>query len=230
MTRLTEISAALVLAASCAAAHAQSPKEIEAYELAAGFDMPLYRGRQMPDYNYRFNGTYYWDNLGYRTGSVCYDGKMYDNVLMNLDAARQSVYVRYQGNVQTWELDRKLVDYLTLGDTRFINLRSMGIASAPEGFFEVLREDSGGLCLRQVKKIYRESVEISGYSRIGYFDPDFPAISETLYWHPLVSIRDNGCFDFSIVTPSLPGRYILTAEGFLSDGTPVSYQKELFNL
>ena len=59
------------------------------------------------------------------------------------------------------------------------------------------------------------------------YDPDFPAISETLFWHPLVSIPAGETFDIDVVAPALPGKYIITVEGFTSDGEPIYYQKEL---
>ncbi|MDY6278091.1 MAG: hypothetical protein SPL35_06715 [Bacteroidales bacterium] len=58
------------------------------------------------------------------------------------------------------------------------------------------------------------------------YNPNFPSISETVFWHPLVSIPAGETFNADIVAPGLPGKYILTIEGFTSDGTPVFYQKE----
>ena len=59
------------------------------------------------------------------------------------------------------------------------------------------------------------------------YDPDFPAISETLFWHPLVSIPAGETFDIDVVAPALPGKYIITIEGFTADGEPIFYQKEI---
>lgn len=155
------------------AASAQNQKEIEAYQEAAGWDLPIYRGKQIPDYNFRFNGTFYWDNMGYRVGDICFAGKVYKNIQMNIDAARQAVYVRFQNNSQTRELDRTLVEWLTMDNFKFLNLRALGVKKAPEGFFKVLREGPEGFNLMQVTKTYRESVQINGYYRIGYEDPEY---------------------------------------------------------
>ena len=59
------------------------------------------------------------------------------------------------------------------------------------------------------------------------YDPDFPSISETLFWHPLVSIPAGETFDIDVVAPALPGKYIVTVEGYTADGEPIFYQKEL---
>ena len=97
---------------------------------------------------------------------------MYYNVLMNIDAFRKALYVRYLDKIQTWELDRDLIDWFTMEGVKFVNLRARGVAKAPEGFFEVVHE--GEDCVyRQITKSYKESVEISGYSRIGYEDPNY---------------------------------------------------------
>lgn len=171
--------AAMVAVLTVASAQDQKDKEATVlYEEAGGWDIPLYRGKQMPEYNYRFNGTYFWDNTGFRRGDICYGGKMYYNVLMNIDAYRKALYVRYQDKVQTWELDRDLIDWFTIMDwltgqpVKYVNLKGRGVKKAPEGFMEVIHE--GEDCIfRQVVKSYRESVEISGYNRIGYEDRNY---------------------------------------------------------
>ena len=164
--------ALVVIAAGMTAASAQNQADVARFEEAAGWDLPLYRGKQIPEYNFRFNGTYYWDHRGYRTGSIRYGGKTYDNVLMNIDAFRQALYVRYQDKIQTWELDRSQIDWFTMGNRKFVNLRKQGIKKAPEGFLQVVYE--GKECVyKQVVKSYKESLEISGYSRIGYEDPNY---------------------------------------------------------
>ena len=158
------------LAATVSVASAQN--SVTEYQKAAGWDMPLYRGKQMTEYSYRFNGTYFWDNNGFRRASICYGGKVYDNVLMNVDAFRQALYVRYEDRIQTWELDRDLIDWAMFGNVKIVNLRKQGVAKAPEGFFEVVHE--GRECIyRQVTKTYKESLEVSGYNRIGYEDPKY---------------------------------------------------------
>ena len=160
------------LTVALTATSAQNKEAVVNYEKAGGWDIPLYRGKQMPEYNFRFNGTFYWDNKGYRKGDICYGGKIYHNVQMNIDAFRRALYVRYQDKIQTWELDRDLIDWFTLGDVKFVNLRARGVEKAPEGFFEVIHE--GEDCIyRQVTKSYQESVTVNSYSRLGYEDPNY---------------------------------------------------------
>ena len=162
---------AMLLTASLAVSLGQTP-EVSRYEEAAGWDLPLYRGKLMPEYPFRFNGTYFWDNNGFRKGRVCFGGKIYDDINLNIDAARQAVYTRFQNRIQVWELDRDLVEWLEIEGTKFVNLRAMGVKKAPEGFFEVLR-DGEEMALRQITKVYRESIEINGYYLIGYSDPNY---------------------------------------------------------
>lgn len=197
--RLFRLGGLIILAAltmGAAAASAQNPKDIAAYQEAAGWDMPLYRGKQFVTYSYRYNGTYFWDNGGFRKGSIFYGGKLYQDVTMNIDAFRQVLCVRYENRIQTWELDRNLVEWAMFGDKKVVNLRACGISKAPEGFFEVIHE--GKECVyRQVNKNYVESLSASGYSRIGYEDPDynenifvFFAYSESFYF-----LDKNGKFE-----------------------------------
>lgn len=58
------------------------------------------------------------------------------------------------------------------------------------------------------------------------FDPDFPAISETLYWNPMAKVSKEEAFDFEVVAPALPGNYVITVEGYTADGTPVFFSKD----
>jgi len=164
------------------AASGQERAEVDGYQKVAGWDLPLFRGKLMPDYPFRFNGTFYIDNKGFRTGSVCFGGKTYDNINLNIDAYRQALYVRYANRIQIWELDRDLVEWFTMGKAKYVNLRAMGYDNVPAGFYEVVYD--GDACVyKQVTKALRESVEINGYYRIGYEDPNYNNKIFTFFEH-----------------------------------------------
>lgn len=142
------------------------------YQQDAGADLPIYRGRLMTEYRTLFNGTPYWDNGGFQSGTVAYAGKTYYDVLLNVDAARQALYVHYGNSYLPWDLGRQQVEWFTFRGHKFVNLRDFGYPDAPEGFLETLYE--GKECVyRQILKVYLESVDHNRYYRIGYEDPDF---------------------------------------------------------
>ena len=54
----------------------------------------LFRGRLPVLYPYRYNGTYYLDTREFQPGSVWYNGKVYEDVLLNLNANQMELEVR----------------------------------------------------------------------------------------------------------------------------------------
>ena len=55
------------------------------------------------------------------------------------------------------------------------------------------------------------------------FDPDFPAITETLYWNPLATVKAGQPLEFYFAAPGYDSSLKVTAEGFTSDGKPIIY-------
>lgn len=147
-------------------------QEYSRYAEEAGGELPIYRGRCMVDYRMRYNGTPYWDNLGFETGSLCYSGKVYEGVSLNVDAAQQALYIRRGNYSQVWDLGRESAEWFTFRGHKFVNLRDFGTPEAPEGFLEVLF-DGDEKVYRQVRKAYREDIDRDRSGRIGYEDPDF---------------------------------------------------------
>ena len=49
----------------------------------------IFRGKLPGVYPYKYNGTYFWDRKEFLRGDILYNGKLYRDVLMNVDAARQ---------------------------------------------------------------------------------------------------------------------------------------------
>ena len=59
----------------------------------------LYRGKLPVQYPYQYNGTYYLEGKQFQRGSVYYNGKLDENVLVNLDACKQELQVKVSENV-----------------------------------------------------------------------------------------------------------------------------------
>jgi len=69
-------------------------------------------------------------------------------------------------------------------------------------------------------------VKFSGKEAAGGKIPDF---RHTVYWDPVAQIAANGEKKFTVFTPSLPGRYVVTVEGLDQNGKAFRFQKD-FNI
>ena len=147
----------------------------------------IFRGKLPGIYPYKYNGTYFWDRKEFLRGDVLYNGKLYRDVLMNVDAARQELQVRPLEKASAMVVFGDQVAWFTMGPKQFVNLRYIGYPEAPEGFFEVLRDGESPL-LRRVEKTLRFDGSNGGLLLIGYEDPEFDvtipnffSLKETFY-------------------------------------------------
>ena len=148
-------------------AAAQDPQAL--YLEQAGWDMPLYRGRTATNYSFSYNGTYLWDRSGFRSGDLSYAGKVYRNMEMDINAHQQHLLLRYPDSFNTVDLGNEAVDWFTLGQDRYVNLRRRGI-DVPEGFYKVVYEGDASVYER-IDKEFRRDISISNDGQIGYMDP-----------------------------------------------------------
>lgn len=143
------------------------------YVRAAGAGLPLYRARVADVYGNRFNGTYLIDNEGFLRGDLCYEGKVYPGILLNLDAVLQHVLVRLEGSSIMLDLGRDHIAWFTRDGRLYENLPARGY-KLPDGFYEVVEEGRGGV-YRRIDKILLRLPDPSGSARgyIGYDDPKY---------------------------------------------------------
>ena len=129
----------LFLSLAFVPAAAQEYAESEAFQKSASDNSLLFRARQALRYNMSYDGTYYWYSPDFEVGGVMYDGRWYDDVTLNVDAfGKQLVAIPSPGRPAV-ELDRDHIDFFTMGETRFVNLRKKGY-DVPVGFYEVAYE------------------------------------------------------------------------------------------
>lgn len=141
----------------------------------------LYRGRHPLNFPYKFNGTYFWQSKEFTEGNLMYNGKLYDKVLMNIDAYSRNLIVIPGDNSFPVILDRDQVQWFNWKESLFVNLNYLGYTNAPEGFFQVIR-DGDTPALRQIVKTFQNSTtsqngETGG---IGYYDPEYD--QETIHY------------------------------------------------
>ena len=131
----------------------------------------IFRGKLPATYPFRHNGTYYWDQKAFQQGDVWYNGRLYRDIFLNVDAVSGELQARPVDGVIAVVLVTDQVAWFTMGDKPFVNLRYLGWPEAPEGYFEVVRDGETPL-LRRVSKTLRTDSNGSSYA-IGYEDPDY---------------------------------------------------------
>ena len=132
----------------------------------------LFQGRQATPYLTKYNGTPFWTSPDFRKGDVLYNGVLYKNVWLNIDAVEQELLARADDSMVGSVVAREQVSWFTIGDRLFVNLRYQGYEGVPAGYWQVLWDGSDAV-LKQVRKaFYSEPGEKNG-AVIGYDDPDY---------------------------------------------------------
>lgn len=167
MKKLVLYSLLLLL---CLDAWAQNYRE--QYRESAGSLSSLYRGKLPAQYPYQYNGTYCWNTEGFTKGSVFYNGKLYEDVLLDVDACRMDLLVRYNQDLVALVLDMDQVGWFTKEKALFVNLRYMGYYDAPKGYFEVLKDGNDPVLLQVTKTLQRSTGNHNGRD-IGYIDTHY---------------------------------------------------------
>lgn len=141
----------------------------------------LYRGRHPLTFPYKYNGTYFWESNEYSEGSLMYNGKYYTKVLMNIDAYSRNLVVIPDFNSFPVILYRDQVQWFNWKGSLFVNLRYLGYQTAPEGFFQVIRDGETALLRQIVKEFANSTNSQNGESGgIGYYDPEYD--QETIHY------------------------------------------------
>lgn len=134
---------------------ARAQEKFGSYLQAADGAALLWRGHKAQSYPPLVEGTPWWAETRFMPGSVIYNGKRYESVLMNVDAVQQELLVTgFAGDAQK-VLRREGVERFSLGGREFVNLRVLYGASMPDGYWQVLY-DGREKIFRQVVKTLKK--------------------------------------------------------------------------
>ena len=133
----------------------------------------LFRGRVMPEYDFSFNGHYYWYSPDFTYGTVCYDGAVYEDVPLNINAHTQEVLVREPPVGPPVVLERSLLPWLRMRGVYYVNLNLARVSDAPKGYFEVLTDGKQIYYFQRQKLFARDPGNHNGFRGIGYEDPNY---------------------------------------------------------
>ena len=192
MRMLSKINAkwlpvALLLCLRFLPASGQPGEDYAVYREAAGLESLIYRGRQAPSYYFVHNGTYFWNSPQFLPGKVVYDGRVYEGLDFNIDAAAQKLECRYSHFAAIGLFDGDFVTRLEMGGRNYISSRGCGYDELPEGYFEVLYEGSA-MILKQVVKTLKHDKDGSLKVQTGYDGPFRPNVTDVFvqtirYYH-----------------------------------------------
>ena len=180
--RLTAILAVALLFPAALAAQ----DDYRIYMEQSGGASLLYRGHKASVYPMAFNGTYYWNGPVFLSGEVCYNGIVYHDLLLNVDAVRQDLLIMKPGLAGAEiALPSERVEQFRMGGHRFVNLRKQYGESAPDGFWEVLY-DGRAKVLKQVSRQLRKDVDGRFRMETGYDDATYRS---DVFWTFLYGVQ-----------------------------------------
>ncbi|MDO5442984.1 MAG: hypothetical protein Q4G10_04880 [Bacteroidia bacterium] len=179
----------------CSHAAFAQKNEVTAYQEEAGSSSILFSGKAAVSYvNKEFNGTYFWAEEDFHKGDVCFNGRVYYGILLNVDACYQDLLAQYDESSPAVVVRRESVPWFTIGDTRFVNLNLQGYDSMPEGYYEVLSEEPEYV-VRRVNKLLQSSLNDMNGKPIGYEDPYYlPGVYDFFAYVPKYYLLRDGRF------------------------------------
>jgi hypothetical protein len=115
---------------------------------------PVKYGKKSPN----DGSTYFAYSSDFAKGDIMYRGKRYYNILLNINAHADELYLKRNGS-EIWILvDKNRVDYCFLGDRKFIYAKAPSPSSTlKEGFYEVIY-DGRAKIYKKIKKNYKEDL------------------------------------------------------------------------
>ena len=111
----------------------------------------IFRGRQATRYNIMYEGTYFWASPDFVIGKVMFDKRVYDGLIVNIDAVSQEVLVYPPGAVTAIVIERDHIDWVEMDGTKYVNLSRKGYP-VEDGFYEVVHESQEGTVYRHIRK------------------------------------------------------------------------------
>lgn len=157
---------------SGAVAYAQDRTDYDIFSSSAREQMMIFRGRQATLYtDILYNGHYFWASPQFKKGEVSYNGRIYHDILLNIDAADDCLIAKPSEEMPAVVVDADCVPWFTMGADRFVNLRLNGMDVAP-GFYQQLSSGDNPVYMKVHKTLVRGTERANG-ALIGYDDPDY---------------------------------------------------------
>ncbi len=140
---------------------AQQPFDYQLFMQSAGKAAMLYRG--MAPIEYREEAptdgtTYFAYSTNFEAGTIKYCGKLYHNVLLNLNADLDELYVKDSISGLRFLLNKSYVSHWQVGNHKFINnAQAASYQGLQSGYYEV-EYDGEAKVYKKIRKIYEENM------------------------------------------------------------------------
>jgi hypothetical protein len=169
-TIILTIGSIFALLAGSQPARAQVQDELQAFQQYAGDRSILYRGKQGTRYTFLANGHPYWSQPAYERGDILFEGNLYRNVPINIDAVAQRALVQMENSPFAVALTPEHTPSFTMGGRQFVGIGPDG--ALPEGFYEVFGDGPEHVYKHVIKQVNSNTQNVNG-DIIGYYDPEY---------------------------------------------------------
>lgn len=157
--------------------------DYDKFVASAGELSNLYRGAAPVEYRFKYTGTYFAYSDNYEKGNILYDGRIYKNVLLNLNAHNDDLQIKIEKSGLFVTLNKAFVQSFTIGKHKFVNIgrqsniekftgdvfssviEGMEVSNIdnllPSGYYEIVYDGNLKL-LKKTHKTYSERINQSG--------------------------------------------------------------------
>ncbi len=156
----------------CLCVRGQEPPgmELQKYQDAAGNRSILFRAQQAARYTFPANGHPYWSGPAFERGDISFEGNIYHDVFLNIDALAQRVLVQMIDGPFAVALPPALASSFTIGGSHFVGIGPG--EELPEGFYEVFGTGAHRVYKHVYKRLASSVSNVNG-SAIGYYDDNY---------------------------------------------------------
>lgn len=143
---------------------------------ASGKNAVLFRGRRAFNYNVKYNGHCYWQTPEFKLGEIDYNGKHYEDVLLNIDANREEVLVKGKDFIVAIALITDEIERFSIAGDQFVRPEGPRKKNCPDGFYQILNPGADNVVYKKVHKIFTSNTNNNNENNgaaIGYEDPNY---------------------------------------------------------
>jgi len=158
------------------------------YNQSLARELHLFNGRENRPYTHKFRtGTPYFLTDNWSKGSIDYDGKLYENVSLMYDVARDEVVYLYFDEMSSIQIEKEKVSAFSVMGHHFIHITPDSLGSMVPGFYDELYNGKLSLLVRRTKNI-QEFLNQSG-EEFEVFSKDHYFIKKRNEYFPVSSKR-----------------------------------------
>lgn len=154
--------------------HAQDHTSVIQYYMkqSGGFS-PLYNGKIPPQYLMRHKGTYYLESDTFYRGTLQYNEKRYVDLLLNVNAHTDELYIRMPQYNSSSVLLKEHVESFTLDQMEFIHMVKEKWPGVPqEGYYQILFQGNKISVLKRTLKRMNSSTTVNEMNFSHVFEED----------------------------------------------------------